>query len=297
MRYYFLLMIMLISCYALAQQAGQDYKLYDVLSNKETTVAQVTDKIRKGDILIFGEQHDDSIGHLMEQEFLEALYARQGKELILSMEMFHRDVQYILDEYLAGLISEKNFKKEARAWDTYSADYRPAIEFAKEKGLGVIAANTPSRYANLVTRKGLNALEGLGKDVRKKYLPPLPVDTLTGPYYDHFLEAMGGHSMPGMNLYQSQNLWDATMSWSIARAARQHKNAVIFMMNGRFHSDYHLGMAKRLTEHYKKTVITISSFAAEDFEHPDWKKYAPQADYILLTRPKVSAGAGSEGAK
>ncbi len=36
---------------------------------------------------------------------------------------------------------------------------------------------------------------------------------------------MGGHTTPGMNLYQSQNFWDATMSYSIAEAMKQQKES------------------------------------------------------------------------
>ncbi|PSK93903.1 ChaN family lipoprotein [Taibaiella chishuiensis] len=270
-----------------AQSAGVDYKVYSTTLKKEVTIDDIVKDVVAGQVLIFGEQHDDSIGHLLERNIFAALEGRFGKDLVLSMEMFHRDVQYIVDEYLAGQISEKNFIKEARAWDTYKSDYRPTVEFAKEHGLPVIAANAPSRYTNLVTRKGLGALDGLSKEVKKKYIAPLPVDTLTGIYYDKFLEAMGGHTTPGMNLYQSQNFWDATMSYSIAEAMKKNKHAVVFQMNGRFHSEYHSGLAGRLERVYKKKVTTISTFAPADFAAPDWAAYAPLADYIIVTRPAV----------
>lgn len=289
MRFYLFCIAFIFACPAFSQVTGTDYKLYDSRLKKEVTVDDIATKMHQGEVLVFGEQHDDSIGHILEQQVLESLFKAHGSDVILSMEMFHRDVQYIVDEYLGGQISEKNFIKEARSWDTYKTDYRNAVEFAKTKGLKVIAANTPARYANIVTRKGLAALNDLSKPVRKNFLPPLPVDTLTGPYYDKFLEAMGGHSMPGMNLYQSQNLWDATMSWSIAQALKSHKKAIVLMMNGRFHSDYHLGFVKRLEDDYKKKVTTISCFAATDFNQPDWSQYAAQAEYIILTQPKAKA--------
>lgn len=270
-----------------AQTPGQDYKLYDTRKQREITIDEIAADVVPGQVLIFGEQHDDSLGHLLEYNILAALYRKHNNRVLLSMEMFHRDVQYILDEYLAGLISEKNFIKEARAWDTYKADYKPAVEFAKEKGLKVIAANAPSRYTNLVTRKGLEALNGLSKEVKKNYIAPLPVDTMTGLYYDKFLEAMGGHSTPGMHLFQSQNFWDATMAWSIASALKKDHNALIFMMNGRFHSDYHLGFGKRLTGQYGKKVNTISCFSAPDISHPDWAAYKDLADYVIITKGKA----------
>jgi uncharacterized iron-regulated protein len=285
MRWICLSLLIVVSFHINAQTAGTDYKIYDTRLKKETTITAIAEGMQPGQVLVYGEQHDDSIGHLLERNLLEALYRKQGGNVILSLEMFHRDVQYILDEYLAGIISEKNFIKEARAWETYKTDYRPSVEFAKEKGLKVLAANTPSRYTNLVTRKGLQALNDLDKEVKKKYLAPLPVDTVAGKYYDQFLEAMGGHSMPGLNLFQSQNLWDATMAWSIADALKKNKRAVVLMFNGRFHSDFHLGMARRLEVDYKKKVITISSFSAA-LENPDWKVYEQQADYIILTKGK-----------
>ena len=40
--------------------------------------------------------------------------------------------------------------KEARAWNNYK-DYKPAVKFAKENKLSVIAANTPRRYVSMVS--------------------------------------------------------------------------------------------------------------------------------------------------
>lgn len=269
-----------------AQTAGTDYKIYSNNLKKEVTLEEMLSTIQPKQVLVFGEQHDDSTGHLLEQKVFEGLHQRFGANLMLAMEMFHRDVQYIVDEYLEDQISEKNFIKEARAWETYKTDYRPAVEFAKTNKLRVIAANAPSRYTNMVTRKGLASLDVLSKDVKKNLIAPLPVDTMTGKYYDRFLEAMGGHSTPGMNLYQSQNFWDATMSWSIAQAMKENKAAVVFMMNGRFHSDYHGGLAERLSKNYNKKVNTISAFSADDLSAPDWKQYEDLADFVILTKAK-----------
>lgn len=265
-------------------QAQQSYKVYDSKQKKEIELENIAASTVAGEVVIFGEQHDDSVGHVLEQKILEQLHSRFDGNVILTLEMFERDVQPVMDEYLSDIISEKNFKKEARAWGNYD-DYRPMVEFAKAKKFPVIAANAPARYTNLVTRKGLSALNMVSKEAKKKYIAPLPVDTLSGTYYEKFQEAMGGHSTPGMNLYQSQNFWDATMSYSINQAMKANKSATVFQVNGRFHSDFHSGLGERLRNVYKKQVRTISCFAAKDFEQPDWNKYAPQADFIILTKP------------
>lgn len=286
MKYLSLLCLLLCHTLLMAQLPEGSYKVYDSKLKKEVTIDDITNAVTAKQVLIFGEQHDDSTGHVLEKAIFQKLHGRFGQGLVLTLEMFERDAQQVLDEYLAGIISEKNFKKEARAWNNYE-DYKPLVEFAKANKLSVVAANAPARYTNLVTRKGLGALDILSKEVKKKYIAPLPVDTLSGIYYEKFLEAMGGHTTPGMNLYQSQNFWDATMSYSIDQAMKEQKSATVLQVNGRFHSDNHSGLGERLRLNYKRAVTTISCFSAEDFSSPDWNQYAPLADYIILTKPAV----------
>lgn len=274
---------------ASAQQEEASYKIYDVKQQKEVTLKELIATVPAGTVLIFGEQHDDSIAHDLQYRLLQLLQQDWGsKKVLLSMEMFQKDVQYIVDEYLRGLISEKNFTKEARAWGNYT-DYKPMVEYAKNHGISILAANTPSRYTNMVTTKGLGSLELLSKETRKQYLPPLPIDTLQGGYYDMFLEAMGGHTIPGFNLYQSQNVWDATMAHSIAGKAGKYRNGIIYHLCGRFHSDYGEGTVFRLRREYNLPVMVISSFYQDDIKKTDWDDWNRIGDYVIITRSAKSA--------
>ena len=74
----------------------------------------------------------------------------RDSSLVLALEMFERDVQDTLDAYLKGEIPEDEFLEQARPWPNYLEDYRPLIEFAKSKGIPVIAANIPRRAAAAV---------------------------------------------------------------------------------------------------------------------------------------------------
>lgn len=268
---------------ATAQMQDADYKIYDTRQQKEVTLEDITAALPARSVLLFGEEHNDSIGHLLELRIFENLQQRYGKKIVLSLEMFEADVQPVLNEYLAGIISEKNFRKEARSWNNYD-DYRPLVELAKQRGIPVVAANAPARYVNLVTRKGTPALGELGKTA-KKHIAPLPVDTLTGQYYHRFNEIMGGHSVPGMHLYQSQNFWDATMAHFIRKGKKQHKAELVLHLNGRFHSDYRSGLVERLIGKGEK-VTTISCFAAETLENPNWTQHSNLADFVIITKKK-----------
>jgi uncharacterized iron-regulated protein len=261
-------------------------KIYSTVKQKVVTLDDVTADMATADVLFFGEEHSDSTGHYLEQALFKKLSAAYPNELALSMEMFETDCQYILDEYLKGQILEKNLITDARAWPNYK-DYRPLIEWAKSNKIPVIAANAPHRYVSMVNREGLPSLALLDRTARS-FLPPLPIDTATGPYYDKFLQIMGGHAMPGMQMYQAQNLWDATMAWSIAGFAKKNKNSKIFQVNGSFHSEEKLGAAAQLKKYDKKLrILNIATFCDDNYDNPNWTKLAKNGDYIILTDPKL----------
>lgn len=280
------LLVLLLPVLAFAQDQSKYYKIYDVKKKQVINIDDIISDLNHADVLFFGEEHNDSIGHYLETALLKKLSDKYPGKVALSLEMFHTDVQPVVDEYLNGNISEKNFIKEARAWNNYK-DYRPMIELAKTTGLPVIAANAATRYSNMVTRYGLESLARL-PEASKKFLGPLPVDTAAGRYYDKFKETLGGHSMGDMKIYQTQNFWDATMAWSIAKYARAHPKHKIFQVNGRFHSDEHLGALAQLKKYAQGLkILNISSFSADDFSSPDWKKYEILGDYVIVTDPAV----------
>lgn len=280
------LLLMLLPLAGFAQDMSKHYKVYDVKKNTLTSLDSIVQQMHKADVLFFGEEHNDSTGHFLEAEILKKMTAAFPGKIALTMEMFHTDVQPVIDEYLAGLITEKNFIKEARAWNNYK-DYRPMIEFARANVIPVIGGNAAARYSNLVTRSGLEALRQLPA-TSKAFIPPLPVDTATGRYYDKFIETLGGHGMGGMKIYQTQNFWDATMAWSVVSYLRKNKGKKVLQVNGRFHSDEKLGTLAKLSQYAPKlNILNISCFSADDFSQPDWSRYSTLGDYIILTDPNV----------
>lgn len=160
---------------------GVDFRVYDA-RGRTRSFADVLAALDRADAVLVGETHDDVVGHGVEAQLLVRAAERMGavgegtavgRPVVLSLEMFERDVQYIVDEYLAGLITEDQFKRSSRPWDRYDTDYRPMVEFARAHGLPVVAANAPRRYVNRVSRLGAGALAPLSAEA-KAFLPPLP---------------------------------------------------------------------------------------------------------------------------
>ena len=263
------------------------YKIYDTHTKQIISIDKIIADCENADVLFFGEEHNDSAGHYLENKIFQSLHKKYGDQLALSMEMFETDGQLGLNEYLAGFIDETRFAKDVRLWSNYK-DYRPMIEYAKQNNIPVIAANPPRRYVSLVSRRGLKSLDSLSKDA-KKYLPPLPYDTLSGLYREKFIDIMQGSPGGGNpNVYYSQSLWDAGMSYSIYKYRKSHKHQKIFHCVGNFHCDEKLGTAAQLLmRNTKLKILNISSFSDKSFSHPDWEQFINRGDYLILTNPDL----------
>jgi uncharacterized iron-regulated protein len=271
----------------LSQNMEQHFKIYSTSQQKLVTLDDVVTDMANTDVLFFGEEHNDSTGHYLEYALFKKLFSKYPGNTALSMEMFETDCQTPLNEYLEDLICEKSLITDARTWHNYK-DYKPLIEYARLNHIPVTAANAPSRYAHLVSVNGLGSLQRLSK-TGISYLPPLPIDTATGIYYEKFVNIMGGHgAMGGMQIFQAQNLWDATMGWSISKFYKSHLGYKLLQINGGFHSEEKLGAVAQLKRYAPKVrILNIAAYADDSFDNPDWRKFTKMGDYIILTDPKV----------
>ena len=228
--------------------------------------------IATADVVFVGEQHDDPNTHRLELAILEGL-KRRNVAPVLSLEMFERDVQRILDAYLASTVSEEEMLASARPWPRYRTDYRGLVELAKANGWPVIAANVPRRIASLVAKIGRDAITQLPLEDRALVARDLqcPEDT----YFERFAKTMGNHPAPNQKpedqramisrYYWSQCVKDETMAESIAAAVEGQKLVVHY--NGAFHSDFGLGTAERIRRRLPgKRIVVISMVPVENLD-------------------------------
>jgi len=253
------------------------YRLYTG-EGRKTTFEKLIDSAADADVVLFGEQHDNPIAHWLQVELLRSLY-EGDRPLVLGAEMFEADNQLILDEYLSGLISEERFEEEARIWNNYETDYKPLVEFAKERGLVFIATNIPRRYANAVFKQGMGILDSLGAEARK-YIAPLPVEyDTTLPAYSDLRGGggMAGHGSP--NLADAQAVKDATMAHFILE--NRDRGELFLHFNGSYHSDHYQSInwfLKRSEPALR--IVTISTVSQDDIGSLE-EEYRGQADFII----------------
>lgn len=243
------------------------------------------------DAVFLGELHDDAVGHAVQFEIFRRLVEKYSadRKLALSLEMFERDVQIVLDEYRANLITETHFLASSRPWGNYKTDYRPLVELAKERKLPIIAANAPRRYINMVSRNGRGSLNGLSKDA-KKWLAPLPYGEASPAYSAKFKALMGPSAEAQMgidNILGSQSLWDATMADSVARFIKKNDDALVVHLNGGFHTEGRLGTLEHFLQYRSKAkAIVVTIRYEDDFNVFKPSSHAGLGDFVILTDAK-----------
>lgn len=278
---------------------GVDYRVYDRGGNVTSLLAVVARSVA-GDVLLIGEEHDDMVGHRLEEMILETVMEEigtdtSGRQVVLSLEMFERDVQYILDEYLADLISEEHFLRSARPWDHYEDRYRPLVELAKERAVPVVAANAPRRYVSRVTSEGPGSLVELS-DEALRFLPPLPYPGPSDVYraqWDSIMaratEEAGGDEerdySVNPNAIHSQALWDAAMAHAITRALTRRLDGFVVHVAGSFHVANGTGIPERIVDYRPGTELTTVVMTKVD-DVDAWRadEHPPLGDFVILTR-------------
>jgi hypothetical protein len=290
------------------------YKLFRE-DGKKVKYEKMMEAAAGADIVLFGEYHTNPISHWLQLELTNDLFEARGSELILAAEMFETDNQLIMDEYLAGQISEKKFEEEARLWKNYTTDYKPLVLIAKENDLTFVASNIPRRYANMVFKKGVLSLDSLS-DEAKSYIAPLPLEYDTSlncykqmmggggspmgdsiapmgdsiaPMGDSIapmgegkmpmgtLSPFGGHG--STNLADAQAIKDATMTHFIMKYWEPGK--ILIHYNGAYHSDEYESMnwfLKRAKSDLK--IVTISTVSQDDLEKLEEESIG-KADFII----------------
>ncbi len=267
------------------------YRIFDGKGNP-SSLDKIIETAGQNDVIFLGENHDDTTAHALQLQIFKAVIEKYGKErkVALSMEMFERDVQTVVNEYLTNLISESHFLLSSRPWNNYKQDYRPLVEVAKEQKMPVIAANAPRRYVNMVSRGGRDSLTALSPEA-KKWLAPLPYNQASQKYSDKFKALMGGSPESNMGIgkiLDSQSLWDSTMAFSISEFLKANKNPLVVQLNGSFHSENHLGTAEQLMNYRPKTKILVVTIRYEDeFTKFDKSKHENIGDFVILTDSKV----------
>ncbi len=262
-------------------------RVFDTRAGRELGFDALLERLAAADVVFVGETHLDDTTHRVELALLEGVRERRAGKVVLSLEMFERDVQPALDDYLAGRSDEHAFLAAARPWGNYASDYRPLIESARGHGTPVVAANTPAALRRRVSSGGRSALEALTPEERRLF--PAEILPAEASYWERVDRATRGHmnfaSLPDeKRLFTGQSLWDNSMGDACAGALAAHPGSTVVHVVGGFHVMYRDGTAAQLARRAPGAEVLVvevlpvpGTFAARperDAERADYLVYA-----------------------
>ena len=273
-----------IFLFATIISVAQDKKAYQIFDKKgkKSSYEKVLKASEKTDVVLFGEIHDNSLVHWLQLEFTKDL--AQRKPLVLGAEMLEADNQKQLDQYLKGEINQKQLDSSARLWKNYKTDYKPLVDFAKDKKINFIATNVPRRYASLVFKKDLVALDSLSA-LEKSWIAPLPIEfDINLPGYKGMMSMQGGHA--GEKMPKAQAIKDATMAYFINKNRKE--NSIFVHYKGTYHSDNYEGINWYLRKlDADMQIVTIAMVEQKDITKLEAEHYN-KADFILVIDEDVT---------
>ena len=245
------------------------------------TVAEIIERISSKKIIYVGESHDNFAHHNIQLQVIKGLY-KKNKKIAIGMEMFQTPFQKVLDEYIAGSLDERQFLKGAEYFKRWGFDYnlyKPIIDFARAEKIPVVALNVRREIVDKVSKGGMDSLSE-----EEKQVVPAQMDFSDGYYRDRLKEVFEKHKglteRDFSSFYQSQVLWDETMSQSVDEFLKSNpdyqKDGQMIVLAGSGHLAYGSGIPKRTFRRngYDYAIVLNDNDIEKNI-----------ADYVILPKP------------
>ncbi len=252
------------------------------------TRLQALQQLAKADVVYLGETHDSAKDHQNQLKIIEELY-RRNKNIAIALEMFQRPYQGVIDDYLAGKISEQQLLAKSeyeRRWGFPWEYYAPIVRFAKAKKLPILALNTPTEVTRKVAKNGLESLS----PEERKYIPPFTeIRTDNAEYRQLLLNIFqqhqanaSGNSPSFERFFLAQVLWDETMAEGIAKFLAKKPNYQVVVLVGQGHIVYNYGIPSRVARRINNQQFNQSSVLLSSPQDEQTDINTPIADFIWL---------------
>lgn len=203
--------------------------------------SQMMSDSEKADVIFVAETHDDKKHHEVQLDVVRSLWSKKIP-LAIGLEMFQMDNQNFLDDWVAGRISEQEFKTIfAGNWSYDWALYRDIFIFARDNRVPMIALNIPKDIISKVVRQGFASLSpGELKD-----LPPGITSELNKPQTEllrntyQAIFKRGANEKRLANFYEAQAVRNSGMAMIIAGELKKHPGRKIVTLAGTWHAVRH----------------------------------------------------------
>ena len=267
----------LVACKTPMAATQDAVRLFDLKQHEIVSDGEAIQRLQAVRIVLVGEHHNNAAHHQAQLKVIQSLH-EAGRKVAVGLEMFRRDSQADLDQWILGRTSESQFKPIYLknwnfGWDLYS----PIFKYAKENRIPMVGLNVSRSITGLVASKGFESLS----KAQKGALEGIACDVT--PQYRNFIEkAYGAHGHGHMNFNrfcEAQLVWDTAMAVYAIDYLEQRPDTTMVLLAGSGHARK-LGIpfqiAKRAPwDHVVVMPETKGVFDVDSLTVGD-------ADYILL---------------
>lgn len=227
-------------------------------------------------LVFIGESHDSFRAHEVQLQVIRELDRRFPGRIAIGMEMFRQPQQEILDRWTAGELDELEFLQAVdwqRNWTTDYRHYQAILDFARERGIDVVALN-PSRELQEAVRR--DELHVLPDDLREQLPELAPAD----PYQRKVIEAFYRGHLPTDGAFDAflrvQLLWEESMAQRVVGylESARGENKIMVTLTGSGHVEYGFGVPKKVLRRMPLPYVII---APTEIEVPP-EKQMPDVD-------------------
>lgn len=241
-----------------ARQAKGSLNIKKNIFVEDASLQRVILESSKTPLVFIGENHTEYSNHLKQLEIIKGLYAK-NKDIAVGMEMFDRQYQAVINQYIDSKISEAQFLEKTHYFLEWGYDYgyyKPIIDFLRQHKIHLIGLNIENAIVHKVSR-------GSFKDFTAKEFEQIPAEMdLSNEAYekslmDVFYKHPGYESMQPENFYLSQIIRDEYMAESAFLYWRKNPRKTIIILAGNGHIEYSYGIPERLARRSQKSYKTI----------------------------------------
>ena len=202
------------------------WAMLDKSPPKHVAAGDVMAEMARRDVVLLGENHDDEDHHRWQLQTLAALHVLRPN-MVIGFEMFPRRAQPVLDRWVKGELTLKQFLAQAewdKVWNMPPDLYVPLFQFARINRIPMVALNVGRTLNKSIREKGWDQVpeaerEGVGR-------PAAPPEA----YRDFLFEVYAGHGKmhakggtaskadTGFSRFvESQAAWDRAMAEALAQ--------------------------------------------------------------------------------
>jgi hypothetical protein len=241
-------------------------------------LAGIIPQLAEKRVVFVGERHNRFDHHLTQLEIIRRLHERHPR-LAIGMEAFQQPFQHVLDDYIAGSLSERELLRNSEYFSRWRLDFRlyaPILRYAREHQLPVVALNLPAELTAKVAQAGFAAL-----DEADQALLPVEIDRSDTAYEQRLRKIFEQHPDSGRSFesfIDVQLLWDEGM-------AEQAADYLVTVLNG-WQGELHPEVADYILLPEEQTLPPTGQFGV--FLEPD--DDVPTVENCMPNSPCTRAG-------